>query len=209
MAIGIQPKGLIEVQLRQANIGEDYWPVDFKNFYGPDHAKKVSKRYLENLADMKDAGIGLLYVGPNGPGKTALGMIVMKYLVRARWTVYCTSLGEIVERIQKSWNDSGDQHKDFFEQIRESSFIIIDDVGKEHRGASGFVQTVFDNLIRYRVQHRLPTFLTTNLTKSELENTYGESVMSLLDGKLIPITVEGDDVRKTVLKKDARSLLRA
>lgn len=208
MGIEIRPKGLVDVQLRWANIGQDYWEQDFSTFKGPKGPKDVSIKYLKNLEEMKDRGVGILYVGPNGPGKTTLAMIVMKYLVRANWDVFCTSLGEVVERIQKSWNATTDEsHGEFLGYCREANFLFIDDVGKEHRGASGFVQTVFDNLIRHRVQHRSPTFLTTNLTKSELEGTYGESVMSLLEGKLIPVTVDGADYRKTELKKEARQIL--
>lgn len=199
---GINPRGLLQLQLEQANVGQDYWEVDFNNFKGPEKPKALTHKYLCNLEEMKDKGIGLLYVGPNGPGKTTLAMIAMKYLIRARWNVYCTSLGEIIETIQKTWKDKdseSDEHT-FIDRCRRADFVLIDDVGKEHRGQSGFVQTVFDNLIRFRVQNRLPTFLTTNLTKSELNQAYGESVMSLLDGKLLPVTVTGDDHRQTELK---------
>lgn len=205
----IRPKGLTSVHMYQANIGEDYWSCNFANFEGPLKAREVSKKYLDNLGEMKEKGIGLLYVGPNGPGKTTLAMIVMKYLVRAGWNIYCTSLGEVVENIQRGWGNQDDgEASEFIRRCREADFLLIDDVGKEHRGRTGFVQTVFDNLIRFRVQHRKPTFLTTNFTKSELENTYGESAMSLLEGKVLPITVDGKDHRRTILKSEARALLK-
>lgn len=205
--MGVAPNGLTEAHLRHANIGEDYWDADFKNYKGPVDAMEVTIKYLKCLQDMKDRGLGLFYVGPNGPGKTTLAMITMKYLVRARWDVYCTSLGEIVEGIQRSWRAEGDGAPEI-ERARKADFLFIDDVGKEHRGGSSFVQTVFDNLIRQRVQHRQPTFLTSNLTKGELEGNYGDSVMSLLEGKVIPVEVDGKDFRKTELKKEARTILK-
>lgn len=202
---GIKPKGLTEAHLRAANIGQDYWEVDFKDYKGPIEPKDYALGYLHRLAEFKHLGVGLLFVGPNGPGKTTLAMLIMKYLARANWDIYTTSLGEIVEQIQRGWKQGEDSA--IIERCKRADFLLIDDVGKEHRGGSGFVQTVFDNLIRYRVQHRLPTFLTSNLTKVELERTYGDSVMSLLEGKLIPVTVTGKDFRKTDLKQEARKLL--
>lgn len=206
----IRPKHLTETQLRGAGIGEDYWECDFSNYQGPDEAKEVSIKYLKNLDSMRDKGIGLLYVGPFGSGKTTLGYIVMKYLVRARWVVFCTSLGEIIENIQKSWKQKEDDTNEanFIIRCREADFLLLDDLSKEHSGNSGFVETTLDNLVRFRTQHRSPTFLTTNLTKRELHGAYGESVMSLLEGKLVPVMVNMKDHRKEVLKKDIRDEIR-
>lgn len=207
----LRPKGILEVQLKNANIGQDYWHVDFNNYRGPDHAKEKTITYLKKLDSFKEKGVGLLYMGPPGPGKTTLAMIAMKYLVRARWDVFTTSLGEIVEQIQRTWKQNSDIDEDaegFLDRCRRADFLYIDDVGKEHRGQSGFVQTIFDNLIRYRVQHRLPTFLTTNLTKSELAGIYGESAISLLEGKALGVVVEGSDYRRTTLKDEHRAMMR-
>lgn len=200
--MGLRPIGITRAHLKKANIPQDYWDCGFLNYRGPLEPKETTKKYLKNLREMKEAGIGILYVGPNGPGKTTLGMICMKYLARAEWDVYCISLGEIVEDIQKSWQSKEDSI--VIGKCREADFLFIDDVGKEHRGQSGFVQTVFDNLIRYRVQHRYPTFLSSNFTKKELEITYGDSVMSLLEGKLLPVVVDGSDYRKEVLKSESK-----
>lgn len=211
MGILIKPNHTTETSLRNANIGQDYWEVDFSNYKGPKDPMKLSKQYLMKLEEMKEKGIGILYVGPNGPGKTTLAMIVLKYLVRARWNVFATSLGELVEVIQQSWKGTDLQKQNAIalqSRCRTTDFLLIDDVGKEHRGQSGFVQTVFDNLIRYRVQHRLPTFLTTNLTKTELEGTYGESVMSLLEGKLLPVVVNGKDHRREELKREIKEAIK-
>lgn len=200
----LRPKGIARVQLEEANIGQDYWEADFKNYEGPERAKEKSMLYLQRLDSMKEKGVGIIYAGPNGPGKTTLAMIVLKYLARARWKVYATSLGELVEQIQRGWKDPNADADELKDKVRGVDFLLIDDVGKEHRGASGFVQTIFDNLIRYRVQHRLPTLITTNYTKSELEGTYGASAMSLLDGKLYPITVNGEDHRRSKLKAETK-----
>lgn len=207
MGILIKPKGLARQQLIDANIPEDYWECDFSNYQGPEKAKDLTKRYLKALPTMKESGVGILYGGPNGPGKTTLAMISLKYLARAGWIVYATSLGELVETIQKGWKSDSEAAEVFKRRCKRANFLLIDDVGKEHRGQTGFVTTVFDNLIRHRIQHRLPTFLTTNFTKSEMEGTYGEAVISLLDGRLLTVVVDGKDYRQEVLKKEIKEAL--
>lgn len=209
MGLTVRPKGITETHLKLANIGQDYWDCDFLNYKGPKEAKTKVLKYLLSLDEMKEKGVGLLLVGPHGPGKTTLAMVALKYLARANWNVYATSLGEVIEQIQKSWSDRSSDSTDLFiERARSADFLLIDDVGKEHRGQSGFTERTFDNLVRYRVQHRLPTFLTTNHTKSELLDVYGESAISLLEGKLIPITVNGGDFRRTEQKRDIRETLK-
>lgn len=205
--MGIKPKGLTETQLIAAGIGQDYWECDFDKYDGPMEAMLVAVKYLRSLDQVKSEGVGLLFGGPPGPGKTTLALIMAKYLIRSRWNVYCTSLGEIVEAIKKGWEE-GEESNDLLHSCRSADFLFIDDLGKEHRGATGFVQTVFDNLIRFRIQHRLPTFITTNLTKAEIERTYGDSVISLLEGKLFPVVVNGKDYRRTELKQNVKALLK-
>lgn len=207
MGIEVRPKGLVQAQLKQACVGEEYWEADFSNYEGPKDARDITIKYLDTLGIMKDKGIGILYGGPNGPGKTTLMMITAKYLIRARWDVYCTSLGEIVEAIKASWDSKEEQESDLLERCRSCDFLFIDDLGKEHRGASGFVQTIFDNIIRQRVNHRRPTFITTNLTKADIERTYGSSVTSLLEGKQRIVLVNGRDYRRTELKEVTKQSL--
>lgn len=194
----LKPRGVTRAHLKQSNIGEDYWVCDFQNYIGPMSAKGVAKKYLKDLENMKEEGYGILFGGPPGPGKTTIAVIILKYLLRAGWTVWMTSLGEIVESIQTSWDKN--EHSDFLEKCREVDFLLIDDVGKEHKGPSGFSATVFDNLIRHRVQHRMPIFLTTNLDRRTIRSRYGESLLSLIEGKCYITVIDDDDVRQTVLK---------
>lgn len=202
----IKPKGLTLAHTTQSNIPEDYWDCDFSNYQGPTDAKTKVTNYLRELDVYKLEGVGFTLAGPHGPGKTTLAMITLKYLARANWNVYATSLGEIVETIQRNWKEH-EPDTELIDRTKTADFILIDDVGKEHRGGSGFVSTVFDNLIRYRVQHRLPTFLTTNYTKSELKGSYGESIISLLSGKNFTIEVAGDDHRTTVQRQNLKNRL--
>ena len=196
----LAPKGIARAHLDRANIGEDYWACDFNNYLGPSSAADLAKTYLRRLDEMKSQGIGLLFAGPPGPGKTTLAAIVLKYLARANWTCYMISLGDIVEHIQRGWSDKDEDSYELLDRAKKAHFLLIDDIGKEHAGPTGFSATVFDNLIRYRTQHRLPTILTTNLTEREIRNRYGDAFVSLIRGKCKVVEVDDQDVRTTTLK---------
>lgn len=196
----LAPKGITHAHLERANIGEDYWAADFSTYLGPNSAAELAKVYLKKLAEMKAKGIGLLLAGPPGPGKTTLATIILKYLARANWTCYMISLGDIVEHIQRGWSDKDEDSYELLDKAKKADFLLIDDVGKEHSGPTGFSATVFDNLIRYRTQHRLPTILTTNLTERQIRNRYGDAFTSLIRGKCKVIEVNDEDVRTTTLK---------
>lgn len=200
----LTPAGITKAHLTAANIGEDYWDLDFPTYIGSSSAKDEAKKYLKSLKDMKEKGTGILFGGPPGPGKTTAAVIILKYLARAGWTCWMTSLSEIVEEIQKTWNNS-DQTSEYLEHCRNADFLLIDDLGKEHMGPSGFSGTIFDNLIRHRTQHRLPTFITTNLTRNEIRDRYGDALLSLVEGKCKVVTVNGADVRRHVLKKEVEA----
>ena len=198
----LAPKQITRAHLLHANIGEDYWECDFSNFLGPESAATVAKTYLRRLEEMNEQGIGLVFAGPPGPGKTTLAVIVLKYLARANWTCYMTSLGEIVEHMKRGFSDKSEDSNELLDRAKKAHFLLIDDIGKEHAGPTGFSATTFDNLIRHRTQHRLPTLLTTNLTEREIRNRYGDAFVSLIRGKCLVVEVDAEDVRTTKLKPE-------
>ena len=58
--------------------------------------------------------------------------------------------------------------------------LVIDDVGKEHRTASGFAQDEFDLLVRTRYNAGLTTIYTTNLPVRRWSAEYSDSMQSLI-----------------------------
>jgi DNA replication protein DnaC len=197
MGVALQPRGITKGHLLRSNIGEDYWHVDFHNYRGSTESAKEVWNYLARLEANKTKGIGVMLAGPTGTGKTTLMAILLKYVIRANWTAHMTSLSELVEAIKRSW-DTHDSSNNPIEYLKHVDYLGLDDLGKEHQGPSGFSAVTFDNLLRYRMQHRLPTLFTTNLTKYEIASRYGDAAMSLIQGKTKVIAVRGSDFRVEV-----------
>ena len=63
---------------------------------------------------------------------------------------------------------------------RRVKFLVLDDVGKEHRTSTGFAQDVFDTLVRTRHNAGLSTIMTSNVPLSAWAKDYSESMQSLI-----------------------------
>ena len=73
--------------------------------------------------------------------------------------------------------------------------LILDDLGKEYRTASGWAENQFDALLRTRFNYGLPTIITTNVPIESWGEVYGESMYSFLHEAFTTyqvISMEGD-----------------
>ena len=59
--------------------------------------------------------------------------------------------------------------------------LVVDDIGHEHRTASGFAEDSFDLLVRTRHNNGLPTIYTTNVPLSRWGKKYSESMQSIIE----------------------------
>ena len=80
--------------------------------------------------------------------------------------------------------------------VRNIDFLGIDDIGKEYRGKTEYIISVFDRILRYRSTWNRPTFLTSNIGPEEIGSVYGNSIASLLYGKFLPLRLMGEDFRR-------------
>lgn len=157
--------------------------------------------YVRNITNAKKKGISLLLAGSNGTGKTLLATSILKAVISKGMSAQMTSLGGIIQCYTDGWGDPR-KRQIFDDRIKNSDFLLIDDVGKEYQAKnSDLTEIMFDNLIRYRVFRRKPFILTTNTAPDDLRNRYGNSLMSLIEGKTIKLKVMGTDYRKAIQSK--------
>jgi superfamily II DNA/RNA helicase len=68
--------------------------------------------------------------------------------------------------------------------------LVLDDIGKEYRTASGWAENTFDALLRARFNAGLPTIVTTNVPIKDWGDTYGQPMGSFVKEAFMPIVVE-------------------
>ena len=187
----------------RANIPKEYWYFSLEDFKGDQRALKEVQEYVTYIDNYIKKGIGLFLWGSHGTGKTFLAAYVLKEAIKKGFkNVRFTCLSDIVSQFTASWYSDVDQ-KEFYNKMLDTQLLVIDDVGKEYKAKSNLAESVFDRVLRYR-EH--PTIITSNKALEDIGTAYGESIASLMYGKLISVRFAGTDYRKEEISKQLKEL---
>jgi DNA replication protein DnaC len=208
-----------KIQFRHG-ILEDYYEDDFNKFPVKDNAGNLvperqnvlmqTLEYASNLKNARKEGISLWFYGGNGFGKSLLAISVQKMAIRQGYKTQFANLSGILTLIKRSWGNP-ELEAVIEKRIRNVDFLVIDDLGKEYKTKNNdFVEVVFDELVRYRCNRRLPMIITTNTSMDKIQSTYGNSVSSLLEGRCLQIELVGKgflDFRKVIQARTLKARL--
>lgn len=160
--------------------------------------KEKVKKYIKSLKDNYIAGKGLLLWGRGkGTGKTTLGCIVLNEAIKLGYSVHFTTLDDCIALITSGWYDE-DKKQEFVDNILNSDFLLIDDVGGREskvKGSSLLLESGLTTLFKQRSDDMLPTIMTSNLALPQLEPEFGERLYSSACECLKPINCSGIDWR--------------
>jgi DNA replication protein DnaC len=151
--------------------------------------------------DRSDIGKGMLLYGPNGTRKTTLASITLTeiiykypqadvlYIRMADWKRAMTDsfANEVTERTV--------QARELLRHVELAHFLVLDDMGQEHRTATGFTEKEFHELLRIRYESARPTEVTTNVDEKSFGRIYGESFDSFRHDAFNLHPILGDDTR--------------
>lgn len=190
---------LTQSHIERMRIPRRFWDATFDQI-----AEVVRPKidvYLRQLDDKLDRGEGLLLWGSNGVGKTSTAILVgLEVRRRGASVLFITAEGirqAVLEREQF------DEDQTIIERARAVDFLILDDLGKEHPGETGFTERLFENLFRERSAAQRTTFVTTNLPMRAsdgekaraLVDTYIPSMLEVMKETLHPIRYVGENMR--------------
>ena len=188
------------VDLDEAGIDREYWDASFDTWKGDPLAKDLVERYVKQIDVAYDEGLGFLFWGNSGTGKTMLCSIILKTAKASGRTIKFITMAELLDVLRKKISDESIE-KSYIETVKEVDFLCIDNLGSEYipqKSSNQYVIAEFDTLARYRKRNMLPTLLTTNLTPNEFSGTYGKAISSLYTGCSAIIEVSGADYRQTI-----------
>jgi DNA replication protein DnaC len=174
-----------------ANIGDQYMRLDWADYTGSESVKTTVALYLDKWQDFKMHGMGLEFGAKElGVGKTFAATYIGKELIKRSQRVYFLPFAEMVSAFEKQ------DGEEIETRMRETTYLVLDELlppwtDRQH----SFYATRLEALVRHRTNHNLPTIITTNMTKKELDEHYPRTY-SLLEAKQLRVDMGGEDARR-------------
>jgi DNA replication protein DnaC len=156
----------------------------------------------------RNAGVGLALYGEGGQGKTTIVSAIVQDLIRTApldvfpfnttqpvfFTTYVDLvnlrgylMGDYVEGSKEAlWEGIMGKAK---QESRNIRLLVIDDIGKEFRSASGWQASILDEVIRSRYTNCLPTIITSNIPTQKWDE-YNSAMASFAKEAFVNIPVK-------------------
>ncbi|MEE1186616.1 MAG: ATP-binding protein [Acutalibacteraceae bacterium] len=151
------------------------------------------KTYADDFSPVHSGN--LLFLGTTGLGKTHLSLAIAGTVINKGFGVVYASAQNIMSQIEKE--HFGRAYSDYTNHICNCDLLIIDDLGAEF--STQFNLSAVYNIINTRMQSCKPTIISTNLEANDLQERYGQRIMSRIIGNFDTFRFIGNDIRQ--LKK--------
>lgn len=148
-------------------------------------------------------GRGLLFAGPNGTRKSTLANAILTEIqyrspsYRVFYIRFSDWKKALTDTFTKEDTEEKVKGRKILKLAELSHLIVLDDIGQEHRTASGFTESSLHELLRVRYEAARPTIVTTNVSLSKIAEVYNESFDSFRYDAFDSHILVGPDTRKT------------
>ena len=159
---------------------------------------KAAQRYVENFAEFRRNGKGLLLYGNTGTGKTYTACEIANALIDQGHPVLVTNFARILNTLQGTYDK-----QEYLDGLNAYQLLVVDDLGIE-RDTAYAKEQVF-NVVDARYRSGLPMIITTNLTMEKIKNPEDIENRRIYDRILercFPIEVNGSSRRRKAVRED-------
>jgi DNA replication protein DnaC len=201
--------------LEASKIPQRYAHCELENFdilSSPDRSIEKAKLAAEKFVDEYPMSqpFGLLFMGPQGVGKTHLAVGIIKQLMKLK-SIPCLfrTFPELLKEIQNSYNPvSQSSELSLLAPVLETEVLVLDELGAQN--PSSWVQDEVAYVLNYRYNDNKVTILTTNFKDEEerkekkvgiadtLTERIGVRMRSRLYEMCKTIKMNGNDFRRVV-----------
>ena len=148
--------------------------ANLRNIYTDDKKRNELYRWINRfMIDYKSGKQckGLYLSGNFGSGKSYLVSAMINELVKDGYKGALIYYPEFLRSLKASFGKDFDEQ---FNYVKKSDLLLIDDIGAENISAWSRDE-ILGPIIQYRMDEKLPTFFTSNLSIEELEVHLSES----------------------------------
>lgn len=136
----------------------------------------------------------LILLGNPGCGKTYIICAIANYMVDVSPEIRLFTEDSFLKKLHYAMSSNEDYHTELH-RLCESEFLVYDDLGST--GPTDFRKEVIFELIDKRYGNMLPTIISSNLTKQDMQKLYHPRVISRIFAKEnTVIEMSGEDLRK-------------
>lgn len=156
---------------------------------------EIAQIYADNfLIDFYKTGMGMIFWGNVGRGKTFTAACIANQLIENNVPVMMTSFAKIVDDIFSIQDKAA-----YFKEFNRYKLLIIDDLGAERQTDYAMEQVY--KVIDDRYKNNLPMIITTNLTINELKAPKKVEYSRIYDRileKCVPVSFTGKNYREEI-----------
>ena len=168
-----------------------HWEARLSNISDSFLYKKSIIAYIDSLLVNLGNGSGLILSGPYSSGKSALGAILLKAALSQKVSGMWARPKEIID----SYITKKDSDESFWDQCKTTPLLVIDDLIAKNQ--ADFLDVSLEELIRYRVDCKQTTIITTNVSKRGLE-AKNPALFAILSGVFTWLAIDKFDFRRNV-----------
>ena len=199
--------------LENARIPRRYEHCEIDNFdvmraLNTEKARVAAEKFVDEYPMPQP--FGLLFMGPQGVGKTHLAVGIIKRLIRQKSvpSLFCT-FPELLKEIQNSYNPvSQTSELTLLTPVLDTEVLVLDELGAQK--PSDWVRDQVAYILNYRYNENKTTIITTNFTDRDereegkagivdsLSQRITERIRSRLFEMCKTIRMDGKDYRKEI-----------
>jgi len=198
-------------QFRNARVSRDLVNCTFDNFrldYYSSPQESVDRAHFENAQRAVKAaqefvqrctqnpyGLGLLFTGPVGSGKTYLAAAIANYLMAVDRQVLFLVVPDLLDELRATYDKRSETTEaDLLDTARTIPILVLDDLGAHNY--TEWTRNRLYSIINFRMNEQLPTVITSNLSLDQMEEYLGDRTTSrlLLMSRVFRLTC-AEDIR--------------
>ena len=141
----------------------------------------------------------LLMIGGTGLGKTHLSLSIASVLLEQGFSVIYDSVGNLLHTLEREQFGRGET-SDTLSLLLECDLLILDDFGTEFD--TSFTRSMIYTLLNSRINSARPMIVNTNLSHADIQERYGDRILSRLLFASKILHFYGRDIRMQKFKQN-------